>query len=76
LLLLLLLLLLSLLLLFLFYQCCECTCEPDMFNCGGNYNCIDPDAACVEDDDGDGGVLTTADLGEEEDPPASCFDGQ
>jgi len=47
-----------------------------MFNCGGNYNCIDPDAACVEDDDGDGGVLTTADLGEEEDPPASCFDGQ
>ncbi|CAM9650954.1 unnamed protein product [Ectocarpus fasciculatus] len=43
-------------------DCCSCTCEPGDFNCGGQYNCIDPDAECVEDDDGDGGTLTTADL--------------
>lgn len=44
-------------------QCCECTCAPGNFNCGGKYNCIDPDAVCVEDDDGGGGVMTTMDLG-------------
>eukprot|EP00752_Nemacystus_decipiens_P011502 g10214.t1 len=43
-------------------DCCECTCSPRNFNCGGNYNCIDPSAECVEDDDGDGGVMTTAEL--------------
>ncbi|CAM9232379.1 unnamed protein product [Ectocarpus sp. 6 AP-2014] len=43
-------------------DCCSCTCEPGAFNCGGGYNCIDPEAVCVEDDDGDGGELTTADL--------------
>ncbi|CAM9716325.1 unnamed protein product [Ectocarpus sp. 12 AP-2014] len=43
-------------------DCCSCTCEPVAFNCGGEYNCIDPEAVCVEDDDGDGGELTTAEL--------------
>ncbi|CAM9428395.1 unnamed protein product [Laminaria digitata] len=45
-------------------DCCACTCvssdETDN-KCGGNYNCIDPDATCVNDDDGDGGTLVEDD---------------
>eukprot|EP00903_Cladosiphon_okamuranus_P020186 g18529.t1 len=41
-------------------DCCQCTCVPTAdYNCGGNYNCIDPQATCVDDDDGDGGVMTS-----------------
>ncbi|CAN0440595.1 unnamed protein product, partial [Pylaiella littoralis] len=43
-------------------DCCECTCEPrevdddwyygyDYLGCGGGFACIDPEAACVNDDD-------------------------
>lgn len=37
-------------------DCCECTCvSTDSFTCGdeshGGYACIDPSAACVDDDD-------------------------
>ncbi len=34
-------------------DCCSCTCAPDAYwVCGGyGYACIDPEAACVDDDD-------------------------
>ncbi|CAN0436247.1 unnamed protein product [Pylaiella littoralis] len=39
-------------------DCCECTCVPreadddwDYVGCGGGFACIDPEAACVNDDD-------------------------
>lgn len=42
-------------------DCCFCTCISSDNNCGGNFNCIDPDASCVDDDDGDGGTLVVND---------------
>lgn len=36
-------------------DCCECTCVSAAYTCGdsthGGYACIDPSAACVDDDD-------------------------
>ncbi len=34
-------------------DCCSCTCDPNgYYDCGGfRYACIDPEAACVDDDD-------------------------
>ena len=39
-------------------DCCQCTCKStDRFSCGdgsnGGYACLDPNATCVDDDDGD-----------------------
>lgn len=33
-------------------DCCECTCEGDsVYSCrAGTFNCIDPEAWCVDDD--------------------------
>ncbi len=35
-------------------DCCSCTCDPNgYYDCGEfGYDCIDPEAACVDDDDG------------------------
>lgn len=34
-----------------------CDCVSGENFCGGDFNCIDPDSDCVNDDDGDGGTL-------------------
>eukprot|EP00904_Undaria_pinnatifida_P003008 jgi/Undpi1/12708/HiC_scaffold_6.g02376.m1 len=48
-------------------DCCECTCVTSSYTCGenGGYACLDPDAACVDDDD-----ITTLPSSEE-----ACIEG-